>query len=119
MLTIYDPEIWHLSIDGLGLYPGRTGYTNLSTANGVISRETCTVEMQLLDIATGAPLTNWFIEDAVITPRPPTGTPDIRLSGAKMRQHMYFATPPRNLNLYVSNNKTGLMQTMPAMPFLR
>jgi hypothetical protein len=114
MLTLHDPEVWHLSIDGLGLYPGRTGFTMLSTANGLVSRETCTVEMQLLDIATGSPLTNWFIEDAVITPRPTTG-PNIRLSGSKMRQHMYFATPPMNLHLYVSNNKTGLMQTMPAV----
>jgi hypothetical protein len=118
MLTIFEDEIWHLSIDGLGDYPGRCGFTTLATANGAISREQCKVEMQLLDIATGTPLTNWFVEDAVIQPRPPqTGEPESRLSGAKMRQHMYFATPPRNLHLYVSNNKTGLMQTIPAVTY--
>jgi hypothetical protein len=41
---------------------------------------------------------------------------EFRLSGAAMRDHLFFSTPPGNANLYVAQKKVGIIRNLPARP---
>lgn len=58
----------------------------------------------------GVPLTPWYLEVAVVNP-----TSTVRLSGAGMRQHLFFATAPGNGRLYVAVTKSGVVSQLPVV----
>ncbi|CAG8931552.1 unnamed protein product [Penicillium salamii] len=89
---------------------GHSSSQYLSTANGPIWLAHFTIEMQIINAASVA-LTPWFEQLAVVKH---WGPDKIRLSGDKMREHLFFATAPGNRTLYVSNKKAGLMRTLRA-----
>ncbi|KAJ9190875.1 hypothetical protein DTO166G4_8050 [Paecilomyces variotii] len=68
------------------------------------------VDMQILTPAF-VELTPWFRETAVVKP----DTPGVaRLSGAAIRNHLFFATAPGNARLYVAQKKAGIIRDLPA-----
>lgn len=86
------------------------GSANITTANGVVSRNTILVGLQLIR-HDGTAVTNWFVKKAVIT-QPPQ---PIRLSGLAMRSKFIFATCPGNQLLYVAEKKAGITSQLPAL----
>jgi hypothetical protein len=69
--------------------------------------------MQVIDY-NDAPLIGWFIEDCSLLQYTDTQP---RLSGGRLRSHLYFATTPRDYNtaLHVSRTKTGLTGLLPGV----
>jgi hypothetical protein len=86
------------------------GAMPITTANGQALQPLILVDMQILTSAFVA-LTPWFRETAVVKPDSPG---DARLSGAAMRDHLFFATAPGNAYLYVAQKKAGLIRDLPA-----
>jgi hypothetical protein len=54
-------------------------------------------------------MTPWYDEVGVINWTPGA----LRLSGFKMRMHLYFATAPGNQMLYISEKKHGIIKQLP------
>ncbi|KAJ5709836.1 hypothetical protein N7493_009428 [Penicillium malachiteum] len=92
-------------------YLGNIGQVPVNTASGVVVRERIMIEIQILDYHWN-PITPWFIEYAVITP---DTQGSVRLSGTGIRNHLYFATAPGNMVLYVANTKNGLVSQLPVV----
>ena len=90
-------------------YQGHIGMQPITTANGAVSRMMIEIEMQITK-ANGTAITPWFMEVAVITPVQPG---QYRLSGSAMRDHLFFATAPRNANLFVAQKKSGIVTQLP------
>jgi hypothetical protein len=93
-------------------YRGCLGVFPTSTASGVVYQERVVIEMQIIK-ADGTTMTPWFRETAVVTPLQP-GI-NYRLSGSAMRNHLYFATAPGNVNLFVAEKKSGITTQLPVM----
>ena len=70
------------------------------------------VQVRLVEMQEGAhvPWSSWINENAIIRE---SMHGILRLSGARIRQHLYFATGPGNRTLAVSINRTGLMSHLP------
>ncbi len=116
--TVFDyPDLLLLGFewDGSSIpnYRGFVGWIDVNVATGQIQRPCFEIEMQIVE-STGQPLTDWFHELAVITPRNPS-IPQSRLSGYEMRNRLFFATPPGNDCLIVAQFKNGIVQGLPTM----
>ena len=85
----------------------------METANGNVFRERIQIEMQLIR-ADGTRVSPWFQEWAVITPVQLGGL-QYRLSGNAMRNHLFFATAPGNMTLFVSERKNGIVSQLPVV----
>lgn len=83
----------------------------VQTANGPVNRQSIFVELQLMR-ADGTAVSGWIRELGLITP---PGAAQMRLTGAGIRNHLYFATAPGNQNLYVAEKKNGIMSELPAL----
>ena len=85
----------------------------VNTAAGVVVRSRIILEVQLVT-ASGEELTPWLIEECTVCPVQ-QGIPTFRLSGNKMRQHLYFATAPGNTSPYVAQKKSGIVTQLPVV----
>ena len=93
-------------------YRGPVFPLNIDTAGGQVLRMGIRIEMQVIK-ADGTAVTEWFKERAVITP--PTAAMQYRLSGSAIRDHLYFATAPGNVMLYVAAKKNGIITQLPVV----
>ena len=93
----------------LGWQPNlfRPNFVSIQTPDGLTMRETIEVSAQVCD-QNGLALTDWFVENVVLR----NDTP-IHLSGSNVRNHLYFGTAPRLLNLYAARTKTHLSRILP------
>ena len=107
--------LFSTDLDALGYdestYRGHKGTTDISTANGVVSRRKIAIETQIVK-ADGTAITPWFEQNAVILPQ--SGL-QYRLSGRAIRDHLYFATAPGNANLFVAQKKNGITTQLPVV----
>jgi len=71
------------------------------------------IDLQMLDNA-GESISPWFTETCVIYPAHEMPGA-VRLSGAAMREYVYFATAPGNDTLYVAEKKNGITSQLPVM----
>src|SRR2546421_11430951 len=101
---LFSADLTALGYDEL-TYQGHQGTTDLGTANGVISRRRIAIETQIVK-ADGTAMTPWFRQNAVVLPL--RSGRQYRLSGRVMRDHLFFATAPRNANLFVAQKKNGI-----------
>ncbi|KAK9431774.1 hypothetical protein V1505DRAFT_367059 [Lipomyces doorenjongii] len=108
--TTFDTDLILLNYDQ-STYGGRLPAIALQTANGLVIRQRIQIQVQIID-STGREMTRWFLESAVIVPHA-GGTE--RLSGAAMRNHLYFATAPGNTRLWMSVKKHGLITQLPVV----
>ncbi|KAJ5908369.1 hypothetical protein N7495_001051 [Penicillium taxi] len=80
------------------------------SADGANYQTSLSIEIQVQ--TTGSEeFTPWFEENCVFRRDDPSTA---RLSGAAMRDHLYFATTPGNQRLYVAQKKTRLFSILPA-----
>lgn len=102
-LTIFDTDL--LQLGGVGAYRGWCGIADISSANGAVDHCLLVmVEVQLVqDDLT--PWTPWIEELAIVRQVQP-GL--LRLSGAGIRERLYFGTAPGNHFVAVSSTKGGL-----------
>jgi hypothetical protein len=109
--TLFSTDLAALGYNEL-TYRGHRGIADIETANGTIRRRRIVTEMQIMK-ADGTTITPWFREFAVVLP-PQPGI-QCRLSGKAMRNHLYFATAPRNANLFVAQKKSGITTQLPVV----
>jgi hypothetical protein len=109
--TIFPTDLTALLHNQL-TYQGYRGTLVVETANGLVRRRKIVIEMQITK-ADGTAITPWFTETAIITP--PQAGIQYRLSGKAMRNHLYFATPPGNTNLFVAEKKNGITTQLPVV----
>jgi hypothetical protein len=57
------------------------------------------------------PMTPWYSEKFLIRDNPAAKL----LSGARMRDYLYFATAPGNHDLFISSSKNGVVRQLPAI----
>lgn len=110
VLTVFMSDLLALQFDMVLHGPAMQGATPINTANGQALQPLIFVDMQILTSAFVA-LTPWFRETAIVKPDSPG---DARLSGAAMRNHLFFATAPGNAHLYVAQKKAGIIRDLPA-----
>jgi hypothetical protein len=110
--SLYSTELNILQYDPNN-YNGRIGSTVVNTAAGRVNRDAIFVEVMVLK-NDGTPVTGWILERGLVQPFPP-GIGDCRLSGAGIRDHLYFATAPGNHNLFISQKKNGIVSRLPAL----
>lgn len=84
------------------------GIVNVTTAAGSISDDFVSIEHQILT-QNLVPLTPWFREFAVVKP---DGFVGARLSGAQMRNFLFFATPLGNGDLYVARTRDAIVHKL-------
>ncbi|CAG8062938.1 unnamed protein product [Penicillium nalgiovense] len=104
VLTLFYSDLVALEFDVSLHYGALRSAGSILTANGHVILPTIAVDIQILT-STFVPLTPWFRETAVVKADTPG---EFRLSGAAMRNHLLFATPPGNANLYVVQKKVGI-----------
>ncbi|CAG8133146.1 unnamed protein product [Penicillium nalgiovense] len=104
VLTLFYSDLVALEFDVSLHYGALRSAGSILTANGHVILPTIAVDIQILT-STFVPLTPWFRETAVVKADTPG---EFRLSGAAMRNHLLFATPPGNANLYVAQKKVGI-----------
>ncbi|KAJ9348269.1 hypothetical protein DTO280E4_9359 [Paecilomyces variotii] len=115
VLTVFTSDLAVLNFNPTlhaGVIQGTTFITtaSITTASGQVPEPLIFVDMQILTSAF-VELTPWFRETAVVKP----DTPGVaRLSGAAMRNHLFFATAPGNARLYVAQKKAGIIRDLPA-----
>ena len=113
VLSIFPSDLPRLGIDAT-----RMLVTNVQTAGGQVQGANVFVQIQLLTPdatnATGyRPISDWIRETVFVQF---TGHENAaRLSGAGMRNVLYFATPPGNQTLAVAEKKHGLMSLLPTL----
>lgn len=102
MLTLYTSDFMYLG--NFNLYAGWQVLVGVTDANGMV-RYFQSILVQVLLVGNGdIPWrSNWIEEDAIIRQ---DNVP--RLSGAGIRQHLYFGTAPGNHYLAVATTKGGL-----------
>ncbi|KAJ5783154.1 hypothetical protein N7457_004928 [Penicillium paradoxum] len=110
VLTVFMSDLLAFQFDMVLHGPAMQGATPINTANGQALQPLIFVDMQILTSAFVA-LTPWFRETAIVKPDSPG---DARLSGAAMRNHLFFATAPGNAHLYVAQKKAGIIRDLPA-----
>lgn len=79
------------------------------TANGIVNRDSLTIQIQLQKQDTTA-ASEWIREGAVVVPQQGN-----RLSGGEIRNNFYFATAPGNQHLFVAEKKNGIISQLPAV----
>ncbi|OQE94175.1 hypothetical protein PENNAL_c0004G06162 [Penicillium nalgiovense] len=104
VLTLFYSDLVALEFDVSLHYGALRSAGSILTANGHVILPTIAVDIQILT-STFVPLTPWLRETAVVKADTPG---EFRLSGAAMRNHLLFATPPGNANLYVAQKKVGI-----------
>ncbi|WEW60146.1 hypothetical protein PRK78_005631 [Emydomyces testavorans] len=104
--VIFEEDLIALGWDSV-TYPGRLGLATVTTASGVLRRLRVLIEMQIVD-SNGVAMTPWFEETAIVAFA--RGSLP-RLSGLRMRDHLYFATAPGNETLYVAAKKKWYCQS--------
>ena len=109
--TIFSTDLTALRYDQ-ATYLGNLGALSITTAGGVIFRDRIMIEMQITK-ADGTAITPWFRETAVVTPL--QAGIQHRLSGNAMRDHLYFATAPGNVTLFVAEKKNGITTQLPVI----
>ncbi|KAJ5484060.1 hypothetical protein N7539_005856 [Penicillium diatomitis] len=110
VLTVFMSDLLALQFDMVLHGPAIQGATPINTANGQALQPLIFVDMQIVTSSFVA-LTPWFRETAIVKPDSPG---DARLSGAAMRNHLFFATAPGNAHLYVAQKKAGIIRDLPA-----
>ncbi|KAJ6108029.1 hypothetical protein N7523_009352 [Penicillium sp. IBT 18751x] len=95
VLTLFMSDLMALQFDTALHGAAMQGATPISTANGQALQPLILVDLQILTSDFVA-LTPWFEEIAIVKPDNPG---DVRLSGAAMRNHLFFATAPGNAYL--------------------
>lgn len=110
LLTLFDSDLAVLQFNQTLHNNALQGIQLITTAAGQVYQSVISIEMQIVTSSLEE-LTPWFEEIAVIQQDGPDA---IRLSGARMRDHLYFATAPGNHHLYVAQKKAGLMRLLPA-----
>ena len=108
--TLFDTDLLALGYNPQ-TYQGNTGQVYIQTANGSVARQSILFEMKLRK-PDGTPASGWFVEEGVITP---SGQINTRLSGSRIRRHLYFATAPGNQALYVARKKNGIASRLPVV----
>ena len=114
VLTLYPSEIQRMGLPAN--YTGWGQRVEILTANGTMLRQQITVAMRVLsgmDVCT--PISEWFLEEAIVALSDEDRRFN-RLSGGLMRKNLYFATAPGNSLLHISQNKTGILKQLPAIP---
>lgn len=107
-------SLTYTEAQALGYNPNTspTSQTQLSTAGGLIRRETIVVLLQVIAYD-GAPLTGWFREVAILNNPVFAGQQHLtRYSGRNVRSELFFATAPGDPFLHVSRTKTGLISLL-------
>ncbi|KAJ5976045.1 hypothetical protein N7481_009752 [Penicillium waksmanii] len=113
VLTVFMSDLLALQFDMVLHGPAIQGATPIHTANGQALQPLIFVDMQILTSAFVA-LTPWFRETAIVKPDSPG---DARLSGAAMRNHLFFATAPGNAHLGVCDiSRANLMADVSIVP---
>ncbi|KAJ6132398.1 hypothetical protein N7471_007613 [Penicillium samsonianum] len=109
VLTLFTSDLLALQFDLVRHGAAIRGVDSITTANGPSLHTLIFVDMQILTSASVA-LTPWFRETAILKPDSPG---EARLSGAVMRNHLFFATAPGNARLYVAQKKAGIIRDLP------
>jgi hypothetical protein len=94
------------------LYP--PDLVEIKSPDGTTLREYIYIVAQVCD-DNGSPVTGWFMEEAVL--RDFTGF-ETRLSGAGVRDLLYFGTAPGSSCLYMARTKFQLARILPKLPSL-
>ncbi len=88
----------------------------IMTAHEEIECDTATLEMRIVQVGpeskVATALTDWYWEQFVIKDPGADGL-SVLLSGARMRNKLYFATAPGNAKLYVAEKKNGIIKNLP------
>ena len=82
------------------------------TANGCVKEVIIPIETAIL-ADDGRELTPFFTQHAALSNNTTPGA--ARLSGEKMRKYLYFATPPGNNTLIITQYKSDLVRLLPAV----
>ena len=109
--TVFDADLGNLHYNPT-TYAGPLSPSVINTANGPIARYTIMIEIRLFN-ENAEPLTDWFFDEAVVTPNVPNPGQS-RLSGSEMRNLLYFATAPGNTHLFNAETKSGIISQLPA-----
>lgn len=72
------------------------------------------LEIMVLNDDGVTPLTGWIPEEGVIMPSQ-VRAGDLRLSGAEIRNHLYFVTAPGSSQLYVAQKKNDAVSQLPVV----
>ena len=111
--SILEDDVAALFPDGyLEGYEGWLPNALIETANGIVTRVSLMLEVRLLD-GFGQPFTDWISETGLVSREEGAS----RLSGAAIRDRLYFATAPGNTNLYISTTKVELCRVLPSGPW--
>jgi hypothetical protein len=110
-MSLFDSDLTPMGIQRVNAGPNPYGAWStpvpILTANGIVQRESLTIEIQLRRADTTA-ASRWIREVAIIVPQQVN-----RLSGGRIRNHFYFATAPGNQHLYVAEKKNGIIAQLP------
>jgi len=112
--TIYQHDFDQLNGPGRHLFPPQPSLIN--TPNGPAMLATVSMEIRIIRRKPNGEvkaLTDWMPEMFVI--RNFNHGQTLLLSGAAMRQRLYFATAPGNDFLYVSVKKHGIVSQLPVV----
>lgn len=109
LLTVFVSDLLALNFSTALHSSAIEGEMLIATADGQAAHPLVSVDMQILT-STLDELTPWFREQGVLKPDDAGAT---RLSGAMMRNHLFFATAPGNSHLYIAQKKAGLIRDLP------
>jgi len=102
LLTLYNSDFMYLG--NFNSYTGWRGTVDVLDANGVVTNfQRISVQVLLVGHGDIPWRTNWIDEVAIVR-----SDHVERLSGAGIRQHLYFGTAPGNNNLAIATTNGGL-----------